>query len=404
MDQTLAARIRESAERQKAYMIEIRRDIHAQPEVAFNEVRTSRLVADEMEAAGLEVRREVARTGAVGLLRGGRPGPTVALRADLDALPFQQESDARYRSRVPGVAHLCGHDAHAAMLLGAARVLKDMVQEIPGHVKFLAEPAEEMAQADGTSGAEMMIADGALDNPKVEAIFAAHVFPEYPTGTIAVRSGTIMAGHSRFDLSIVGREAHAATPHLAVDAIALGARVIQALLTFGNNTVAPGDAFVLNVGELRGGHAYNLIPERVDMVGSVRTADEALRSRLGERLEALVAGIVQPAGGRHEFRFQRDTFPATVNTPSLAALVRDTAGILYGDGSVEWMDRPRLTGETFCWYLKRIPGAYFILGTGNEAKGTTVSSHHPRFDIDEDALPTGAAMLAASAIAYLMRA
>ena len=366
LDEGLLARIRAAAEKQKEYMVAIRRDLHAHPEIAFQEYRTGRIVADEMKRIGLEVRRGVAKTGAVGLLRGSRPGKTVALRADIDALPYGQESDKPYRSNTPDAAHLCGHDAHAAMLLGTALVLSELKDELPGNVTFLAEPAEEMANAEGRSGAEMMIDEGALANPDVDAIFALHVFPEYPTGTVAVRAGSIMAGHGRFNVSIIGKEAHAATPNLAVDPVPAAARLIDALLTFGQTAVVPGDTFLVNVGTLKAGHAYNLIADRVDMVGSVRTGDEVLRAQLGERLERVVRGIAEAAGANYEFKFNPYTFPATCNDPALADLVYRTASSLLGEKAVVWMDRPRLTGETFCHYLDHVPGAYIILGTGNE--------------------------------------
>lgn len=401
LDEGLLARIRAAAEKQQEYMVAVRRDLHAHPEVAFQEYRTGRVVADELERAGLVVRSGVAKTGAIGLLEGAHPGKTVALRADIDALPYGQQSDKPYRSQVPNAAHLCGHDAHAAMLLGAARVLNQLRAEIHGNVKFLAEPAEEMANAEGVSGAELMIADGALADPPVDAILALHVFPEYPTGTIAVRAGSIMAGHGRLDVTLIGKEAHAATPNLAVDPVPASARLIDALFTFGHTAVVPGETFLINVGTLRAGHAYNLIPDRVEMVGSVRTSDEVLRARLGEQLERVVRGIAEAAGATYEFKFDPYTFPATCNDRAMADLVRMTASSLLGEKSVVWMDRPRLTGETFCHYLNHVPGAYVILGTGNEAKGTAYSSHHARFDIDEDALHTGAATAAACALAYL---
>lgn len=401
MNATLATRIKEAARNEHGFMVAVRRDLHAHPELAFREVRTGRLVADELERLGLAVRRGVAGTGALGLLQGERQGKTVALRADLDALPFDDAKETPYRSQVPGAAHLCGHDAHAAMLLGAARVLTSLREEIAGNVKFLAEPAEEMANASGVSGAQLMVADGALDDPPVDALFACHVFPEYPTGTVAVRAGSIMAGHGRFNLTITGREAHAATPQLAVDAVAVAAQVIHALQTFGTYAVEPGDAFLLNVGVLKAGHAYNLIPGRAEMTGSVRLANEKLRADLGSRLESVVKGICAATGAEYEFAFDPYTFPATCNDASLAELVHDVAAGLFGKSKVVWMDRPRLTGETFCHYLDRAPGAYFILGTGNPEKGTTYSSHHPRFDIDEDALVYGAAVLAGSALEFL---
>ncbi len=401
MQPELFLRLRRAAERHKDRMIAIRRDIHAHPELSFQEVRTMQVVAEQLAQLGLPVRTGVGRTGAVALLTGARPGKTAALRADIDALPFAEQTGLAFASQTPGVAHLCGHDAHAAMLVGAAHVLSELRDELAGNVKFLVEPAEETANASGQFGAQLMLADGALADPAVDAIFALHVFPEYPTGTIALRAGSIMAGHARFDLAIVGREAHAATPHLGIDAITVAAQVINALQSLALRLVPPGDTFALNVGTIRGGSAYNLLAGRVEMVGSVRTADEALRARLGDILEGVVKGIAEAAGAGYELSFRPYTFPATVNDPALAALVRRTVEAMLGPAAVVWMDRPRLTGETFCYYLDHVPGAYFILGTGNEAKGTTYSSHHPRFDIDEDALPIGAAVLAGAVLAFL---
>ena len=401
MEAALARRIREAADSYKDYMVALRRDIHAHPEPGFQEFRTCQLLAGEFAKLGLPVRSGLAHTGVVALLRGARPGKTVALRADIDALPFTEQTGLPFASQTPGVAHLCGHDAHAAMLLGAAHVLYGLRDELAGKVKFFCEPSEEGPNAEGVFGAQLMVADGAMDDPKVDAVFACHVFPEYPTGTVALRAGSIMAGHARFALAVVGKEAHAATPQLGVDAMLVAGQVLNALHAYAARAVPPGGTFALNVGTIRGGAAYNLIAGRVDMVGSVRSDDEALRAGLGEVLERLVCGITQAAGATYEFSYQPDTYPATSNDPALTALVRRTAAELLGEDKVIWMDRPRLTGETFCYYLERTPGVYFILGTGNAAKGTTYSSHHPCFDIDEDALPAGAAMLAASAIAYL---
>lgn len=395
--------LRDAAWKQQSLMVALRRDLHAHPELAFQEARTGRLMAEQMRELGLEVRDGVGGTGTVAVLRGARPGKTVALRADMDALPLTEESSKPYASSTPGVAHLCGHDAHCAMLVGAARVLVDLRDELAGNVKFIFEPAEEMAGVSGPSGAERMIADGVLDNPKVDAIFAAHVFPEYRTGTVALRAGSIMAGHARFDLSIIGRECHAALPHQGIDAVVVAAEVIQALQALASRRSPPGDTFALNVGTIAGGTQYNLLAGRVDMVGSVRTSDEELRKELGAWLERVIAGITSAHDAGYEFKFDPYTFPATSNDPELASFARRVFEKSLGEESVVWMDRPRLTGETFCYYLEKVPGVYFILGTGNEEKGTTWPSHHSRFDLDEDAMPIGASLLAELALAYLSR-
>lgn len=401
MNPGLTERILAAAERQREHMVSVRRQIHAHPELAYQEVQTARLLAIEVEKLGLPPRTGVAGTGIVALLAGSGAGKTVALRADIDALPLADLKKVPYASQNPGVGHLCGHDAHAAMALGAAAILQELHGEWPGHVKFLFEPAEEMANASGTSGARAMVEDGALVNPDVDAVLALHVFPEWPTGSVALRVGSIMAGHSKFRLAILGHEAHPTTPQLGVDAGLVAAEVLQALYTLAGRIVDPGDAFTLSVGLIKGGTAYNLVPARVEMVGSVRTGDEERRPRFREDVERVVRGICAAHGAEYELQYEPYTYPATCNDPALAQRFARAAGQLLGEDKVVWLDRPRLAGETFHEYLKRVPGVYAFLGTGNPAKGTTYSSHHSLFDIDEDALPVGAALLAAGAIDFL---
>lgn len=401
MDPDVARRIREAAQRRREQMVSLRRNIHAHPELAFQEVRTSRLLADELEKLGLPVRRGVARTSAVGLVAGRGPGRTVALRADIDALPLDDLSGTRYASQVPGVGHLCGHDAHAAMAVGAAAVLAELRQEFSGNVKILCEPAEEMAGVNGDAGAKLMVDDGALLDPKVEAVLALHVFPEWPTGSVALRAGSIMAGHGKFQIAILGQEAHPTTPQLGIDAALVAAQVIQGLYSLAGRIADPGDGLTLTVGLVQGGKAYNLVPGRVELVGSLRTGNEARRPSLGQDLERMVSGICAAHGAGYEFEFNPATFPATCNDPDLTALFGRSAAAVLGEENVVWLDRPRLAGETFYYYGQFVPIVYAFLGTGNPAKGTTYSSHHSRFDIDEDALPLGAAVLAAAAIDFL---
>ena len=401
MNQDLARRIRDAAQHRRDHMVAVRREIHAHPELAFQEVRTSRLLADELERLGLPARAGVGGTGAIGLVAGRGPGRTVALRADIDALPLEDRKDVPYASQVPGVGHLCGHDAHAAMALGAAAVLSELRQEFAGNVKVIFEPAEEMAAANGIPGSRLMVDDGALENPKVDAVFALHVFPEWPTGVVALRAGSIMAGHGKFKLAIIGQEAHPTTPHLGVDAALVAAQVIQGLYTLAGRVADPGDGLTLNVGLVQGGKAYNLVPGRVELAGSVRTGNEARRPSLGEDVERVVKGICAAHGATYELEYNPQTFPATCNDPALTAVFGHAATDLLGAEKVVWLDRPRLTGETFYVYAEYAPTVFAFLGTANPAKGTTYSSHHSRFDIDEDALPVGAAVLAAAAIDFL---
>jgi amidohydrolase len=401
VDPNLAKRILAAAESQREHLVAVRRQIHAHPELAFQEVQTARLLADEAGKLGLSVRAGVAGTGVIGLLAGAKPGKTVALRADIDALPLADLKEVPYASQTPGVGHLCGHDAHAAMALGAAAILQGLRDEWSGNVKFLFEPAEEMANASGVSGARAMVEAGALTDPDVDAVFALHVFPEWPTGSVAVRAGSIMAGHSKFRVAILGHEAHPTTPQLGVDAGLVAAEVLQALYTLPGRIVDPGDAFTLSVGVIQGGAAYNLVPARVEMVGSLRTGDEERRPRFREDVERVIHGVCAAHGASYELDYEPYTFPATCNDPALTERFARGVGQVLGQEKVVWLAGPRLAGETFHEYARLVPAVFAFLGTGNADKGTTYSSHHSQFDIDEDALPLGAAALAGAALDFL---
>ncbi|MHB1132232.1 MAG: M20 metallopeptidase family protein [Chloroflexota bacterium] len=382
----------------REWLVGVRRDLHAHPELGFHETRTARVLGEELAKLGVPVRTGVGRTGLVGTVDGRGPGRAVALRADIDALPLPDLKQVPYASRNPGVGHLCGHDAHAAMALGAAALLQARRDTFTGTVKVLFEPAEEMAGVAGPSGAQAMVEDGVLEDPRVDAIFALHVFPEWPAGTVAVRAGSIMAGHAKFRVVILGQEAHPTTPQLGVDAALVAAQVIQALYTLPGRVADPGDSLTLTVGLVGGGKAYNLVPGRVELVGSVRTGNEVRRPTLGEDLERVVRGLCAASGAKYEFEFEPYTFPATCNDPALAARFRDVAGAVLGADRVQWLVGPRLAGESFYAYLEKVPGVYAFLGTGNAAKDAAYSSHHSLFDIDEDVLTIGAALLAAAAL------
>lgn len=394
-------------------MIRMRRDLHAHPEMAFDEHRTARLVADELSGLGFEVRAGVGdTTGVVGILRGGRPGRTVALRADMDALPFEDEKAVAYRSTVSGVMHACGHDAHVAMQLGVARIAAARRDLWPGTLVLVFEPAEEMIGLEWTSGAQRLVEAGVLDDPAVDGIFGCHVMPDYPTGTVATRAGSMLAGSDVFELDILGRESHTAQVDAGRDAILCAAQVIVALQSLVSREHPLTGVGNLTIGTISGGKALNLLADRVHMTGSARTADETWRDGLRDRIERVVRGVTEAMGCRYELTYRSRQLPATVNDPAMADLLLDVAsagaaaveGGAAGAGELRSipfrMPEPRLAGETFHEYSDRVPGGFWLLGVGNASKGIVHPSHHNLFDLDEEAMAVGAGMSACAAWAF----
>ena len=364
-----------------------RRHLHAQPELAYREVATAAFVRERLAALGLRPSPPLAGgTGLTCLIEGQADGPTVALRADMDALPIQEANDVSYASTVPGVAHLCGHDAHTTMLLGAAALLG---QDRParGHVKLLFQPAEE-----GGAGAARMIEDGALDDPAVSAIFALHVFPDVEVGHLTVSPGQATAAADAFDIEVIGRGGHAARPHQAVDAIAVAAQVVSALQQLVSRQTDPLTPLVITIGKVEGGFARNVIAPSVRLEGTARSLDPALRERLPGLLEQLVGGVTKAFGASHTLSY-RQGYPSTRNHPALLPTLEATVTDLLGEGRLTQLP-PSMGGEDFAYYAERVPGMIARLGVRNEARGLVHPLHHPRFDLDEDALPLGAAVLA----------
>lgn len=393
MRQRIRARIEELHPR----VVERRRDFHRHPELAFEEVRTAGIVADWLSGLGLEVRARVATTGVVARLRGKGPasGPrrTVAIRADMDALPVQDAKRGALVSEVAGKMHACGHDAHTAMGLGAAAVLAELRDELPGDVVFVFQPAEE-----GPGGAEPMIAEGALDG--VDFILGQHCQPSLPAGEIGLSRGPALAATDAFELKIMGVGGHGAYPHLTTDAIVVTAQVITALQTIVSRNVDPLAAAVVTIGTIQGGYNFNVIADVVSLRGTVRTLDPALRDFIPARIEAIVAGICGAHGARHELVYRRK-YPATVNPDAGVALVREVAGALLGESHVHEL-RPSMGGEDFAYYLQKIPGCFYWLGVRHpHPEHPGYGLHHPAFDIDEEALKTGVEVLVEGALAYL---
>jgi amidohydrolase len=371
-----------------------RRHLHARPELAYQEHATAAFVRERLEFLGLHPSPPLAGgTGLTCLIAGDADGPTVALRADMDALPIQEATGADYASTVPGVAHLCGHDAHTTMLLGAAALLARRRPE-RGHVKLLFQPAEE-----GGAGAARMIEDGALEAPTVSAIFGLHVDPNQSVGALSATPGPATAASDGLDIEVIGEGGHAARPHQAIDAIAVAAQVVVAIQQLVSRHTDPLQPLVITLGKIEGGFARNVIAPSVRLEGTVRSFDPALRERLPSLLERTVAGVTQAFGARHELTY-RLGYPSLRNDAALIPTLSDVVGKLLGEDRLA-AGGPSMGGEDFAYYAERVPGLMARLGVRNEARGLVHPLHHPRFDLDEDALPLGAAVLAGFARSYL---
>ncbi|MGC8838657.1 MAG: M20 metallopeptidase family protein [Anaerolineae bacterium] len=371
---------------------EIRRRVHQHPELGFQEVETARLVAEHLRRLGLGVREGVGRTGVVGTLGSGQP--CIALRADMDALPIQEANEVPYASRRPGVMHACGHDAHVACLLGAAMLLAEAPPS-RGQVRFLFQPCEEGGDAEGKSGAVRMVEDGAMEG--VEAVVGLHVTSELERGQVGFRAGPLMAAADRFVATIRGRAAHAAYPHRGVDAIVLAAQVVLALQTVVSRRLSPLDPGVITVGVIRGGVRSNVVADEVHMEGTIRSFTPEVRALLAAGLRD-ACRIVEPLGGSYDLQVV-EGFPVTSNDPDLTALVRAAAVEVLGEAHVREI-APEMGSEDFSFLAQRAPGCYFYLGTRTPGEPPR-PAHSPTFDIDEAALPVGAAVLAAAALRFL---
>ncbi len=389
-----------------------RRDIHQHPELGNRETRTAKLVADHLTKLGLEVRTGVAHTGVVALLRGGKPGPVVALRADMDALPVTEEVDLPFKSMVRatylgqdvGVMHACGHDNHVAILMGVAEVLAGVRQDLTGSVKFIFQPAEEGAPAGERGGAELMIEEGALENPKVDAVFGLHVFP-FDVGKVVWRAGPLMASGDQFRIVVRGRQTHGALPWNGVDPIVTASQIVLALQTLVSRTVdltlTPA---VVTVGMIRGGVRNNIVPDSVELVGTIRTFHEATRDSLHARVVRTAEGIARAAGATAAVTTTRG-YPVTINDPALTERMVPTLRRTLGAANVI-PGAQTTTAEDFSLFQRKVPGMFFFLGvTPLGADPLKVAPNHsPRFFADEGALVPGMRALAHLAVDYLFGA
>ena len=374
-------------------LIRDRRDFHAHPELGYNEQRTAAAIAERLEGLSYEVTRNVGRTGVVGLLEGLKQAPgadsgadtrTLLYRADMDALPVQEENDVDYRSQNDGVMHACGHDAHVAIALGVAAQMARERDQLRGHLKFAFQPAEE-----GGNGARAMIEDGVLESPKVSATIGLHVWNNFPVGTVGVYAGPMMAAVDEFELKIQGRGGHGAMPHQTVDAIVVGAQVVTALQTIVSRNVSPLDSAVVTVGKFTAGNAFNVIAETAHLRGTIRTFSKETNASIPEMFERVIRGVCLSQGATYQLDYKRQT-PPLVNSEEVCEMVAECAAEVVGRERVIRDESVRtMGGEDMSYFLEKVKGCYFFLGTRNESRGLTYPHHSPRFDIDESALATG---------------
>jgi amidohydrolase len=394
------AEIRAAAERIAPAVVALRRDLHAHPELSNREERTGRLVAERLRGLGIEVRYPVAKTGVVGVLRGGRPGGVVALRADMDALPIDETNDLPFRSQVKGVMHACGHDGHTAMLLGAAEVLAALKGRLPGTVVLLFQPAEEGGPEGEEGGAPLMVKEGALDDPKVEAVFGLHVGSWVSVGQAGWTDGPIFASSDTFRIEVEGKTVHGAQPHMGLDPIPVAAEIVQALQLIVSRQIDGRQPRVLTIGRIEGGTRFNVIAGRVTMDGTLRTHDPTVRAEIKSRMARTVRGVAEAHGTTATLRFLDDGNPPTVNDTALARDVAVPAlRRVFGTGALRV--EPQMVAEDFPFFGEKAPYFYFLLGTRNDAKGIGSVNHTATFDVDEDALPLGVRALATLAWDFL---
>jgi amidohydrolase len=381
-------------------VIQWRRDLHTHPELSSREQRTSRLVADTLRAMGVdEVRTGVAGHGVVGLIRGGRPGPCVGLRADMDALPVQEQTGLPFASQNPGVMHACGHDGHTSVLLGAAAVLVRLRPQLPGSVKLIFQPAEEGPPPGQKAGAAQMIAEGVLERPAVAAIFALHVSPELDAGKVSYRPGAMTAAVDRFRVVIVGRQSHAAMPWQGVDPILTAAHVITAIHTIASHRIDARQVVVVSVGIVKAGTAWNIIPGQAILEGTIRTQDPAVRRRAAEEFHRLVKNTAAAHGAQAQIQFDNGT-PAVINDAALSTQMRPS--LVRAVGAANLLEaQPMTGGEDFACYAEKVPGLFFFLGV--KASPEPAGLHSPHFLLNEAALPVGVRTMALLAVEYLVR-
>ncbi|MBC5809326.1 MAG: amidohydrolase [Candidatus Eremiobacteraeota bacterium] len=371
-------------------VIATRRDLHAHPELGFEETRTAAIVAERLRGLGLDVHEGIAKTGVVGVLRGSRPGKTIMLRADMDALPLPEESDVSYRSTNEGKMHACGHDGHVAMLLGAAELVAARREDVAGTVMFCFQPAEE-----GKGGAREMVAEGLLERFGVERAYGLHLYSQLKTGTLGFRSGPFYASSDSIEITIHGHGGHGAAPHLSIDPILVAAEFVASVQKVVSRQVDPLEPAVVTIGSFHGGTTHNVIPSSVRLLGTVRAFDAGVREKMAERIERVLRGVCEASNARYDFDYLW-RYPVTSNDVEQTEYARALAERTFGEERVITSDQ-HMGAEDFSFFAQKVPACFFVLGAGSDAR-TSFPHHHGKFNIDEAALETGVRMMAALAL------
>lgn len=367
------------------FAVQARRHLHQYPELSFREEQTSAYVAEQLRAMGYELQTGLGGFGIKAVLTGAKPGPTVALRADMDALPITEETGLAFASKNPGVMHACGHDVHTAILLGAAKALKSLQAELPGNVVFIFQPGEEV----NPGGASLMIKDGVLENPKVDAIFGLHAMPYQECGTMGFGAGPLLAAPDEIHVTIVGKGGHAAGPQFCVDPILAACQFVTLVQQVVSRNVGPFETAVVNIGLIRGGTAPNIIPDTVQLEGTIRTMSREVREQMPQRIEAILKGVCDAAGATYQFVYDPG-YPVLVNDPAMTDLARRAATHALGEQKVSGM-QPSMGGEDFAYYLERVPGTFARLGSATPGTEHPAGLHTSRLMIDEECLAVGMA-------------
>lgn len=383
-------------------MVAQRRDLHMHPELSNREVRTEKVIIAKLQELGLsDIRSNVAHHGVVALLKGGKPGPVVAYRADIDALPINEVHPVPYRSTTPNVMHACGHDAHTAIGLGVAELLSKMRGDLPGTVKFIFQPAEEGAPTGEEGGAPLMIKEGAMENPKPLAIFGMHTTVDVETGQIGVKAGASQAASTVFDLTIRGKMSHAAHPEKGIDTIVVASECVTALQTIKSRRTDTFEPIILTIGTIHGGNRRNILSPEVKMEGTIRTFDEKTLAAIKQQMNQTLKGVCDAYGATYEVHFEEGTIPV-INDPGLVSETLPALRAAVGPTNVVDAEL-RMGAEDFSYFQRVVPGFYWRLGSGNKAKGITAEAHTPDFDIDEDCLVVGVKSMANVLWDYLER-
>ena len=386
--------VKRLGEKYLQHMINLRETIHMYPEDGFSEFTTSKIIIEELDKLGIKVQKNVAKTGVVGLIEGKYPGKTVLLRADMDALKIQEQADVEYKSKIDGMMHACGHDGHVAGLLGAAMILNELKDNLHGNVKLVFQPAEER---DG--GALPMIEEGVLENPKVDAAFAAHLWGYLNEGEVHLKEGPMMASPDIFNIKVIGKGGHGAVPQEAIDPIVITCQIVNSLQTIVSRKINPLDPVVITCGRIQGGDCHNVIPNEVELEGTIRTFNEETRNWVPKVMEDLIRGITTSQGAAYEFKYE-PKYPALINDKDMTSFAKESLKKVVGEENVFDLKEPNMGGEDFAYFAQKVPSAFIFVGIANN-KSEPVIHHNPYFKWDSKNVGILAQSLSQIAIDYL---